>query len=155
MKIQNWMILLLMIIFVVGCSGLAEEATQTPLPSATETATPTLPPPNQKTTPVPDPDQVVKAYLDAWKEDDYASMYGMLTKISQDAITEEEFTQWYMDIATKGAITGVEYEILSSLVQSTRSAQASYQVTLQSVLGGDIIRDTVMNLSLEDGEWRV
>jgi len=155
MKIRNWIILLIMTLLVAGCSGLAAEATETPPPSETETATPTLPPPGQKTTPIPDPDQVVTAYLDAWKEDDYAGMYSMLTKVSQDAITEEEFTQWYMDIATKGAIVGVDYEILSSLVQSTRSAQASYRTTLQSVLGGDITRDTVMNLSLEDGEWRV
>ena len=155
MKIRYWMILLLVMVFVAGCSSEAEDATHTLTPMATETATPTLPPPDQKTTPIPDPDEAVQAYLDAWKADDYATMYGMLTKISRDAISEEEFTLWYQDIATKGAVVGVEYEILSSFVQSTRSAQASYRTTLQSILVGDITRDTVMNLSLEDGEWHV
>ena len=155
MKIRNWMIILLLIVFVAGCDGLVGDPTSTSAPTATETPAPTLPPPDQKTTPIPDPDQAVQAYLDAWKADDYASMYAMLTKVSQDAISEEEFTQWYTNIGTQAAVSGVDYELLSSFVQSTRSAQASYRVTLQSVLVGDITRDTVMNLSLEDGEWRV
>ncbi|MBW2721967.1 MAG: hypothetical protein JRC67_07075 [Deltaproteobacteria bacterium] len=87
--------------------------------------------------------------------DDFASMYNMLTTISQDAITEQDFTSWYKTVAAEMALNGVEYDILGAFVQSTRSAQASYRVTLQSVLVGDIIRDTVMNLSLEDDEWRV
>jgi len=155
MKIRNWMIVLLLFVFVAGCNGLVGEATPTSVPEATATSSPTLPPPDQKTTPVPDPDRAVQAYLDAWKADDYGSMYAMLTKVSQDAISEEEFTQWYTNIGTQAAVSGVDYELLSSFVQSTRSAQASYRVTLQSVLVGDITRDTVMNLSLEDGEWRV
>ncbi|HBX70459.1 MAG TPA: hypothetical protein DEH25_14035, partial [Chloroflexi bacterium] len=109
MKIRNGIILLLLIVFVAACSGAAQTLTETPLPTATETATPTLPPPDQKTTPVPDVDDAVRTYLDAWKAEDYASMYAMLTQVSQDAISEEEFTQWYLDIATKGAIIGVDY----------------------------------------------
>jgi len=155
MKIQNWIILLLVMVLVAGCSAFSETATETPIPTATETVTPTLPPPDMNTTSVPDPEQAVRAYLDAWKADNYASMYAMLTAISKDAITEEDFITWHTEIATEAALSGVEYDILSSFVQSTRSAQASYRVTLQSVLVGDIIRDTVMNLSMEDGEWRV
>jgi penicillin-binding protein 2 len=104
---------------------------------------------------VPDPEEAVRAYLDAWKSDDYTSMYNMLTTISQDAITEDDFTNWYTSVATGTALSDVEYDILGAFVQSTRSAQASYRVTLKSVLVGDITRDTLMNLSLEDGEWRV
>ncbi|MFN2198446.1 MAG: NTF2-like N-terminal transpeptidase domain-containing protein, partial [Anaerolineales bacterium] len=140
---------------MAGCSAVSPASTETPVPSATETATPTLPPPPEKTTPVPDPEETVMAYLDAWKIDDYASMYNLLTTISQDAITEEEFTNWYKGIAAEMALNEIEYDILGSFVQSTRSAQASYRVNLESVLVGDISRDTVMNLSLEDGEWRV
>ena len=159
MKIQRWIILLILVVllavFVVACSSAAPAATETPLPLATETLIPTLPAPEEKTTPPPDSEQAVQAYLDAWKAEDYASMYNMLTTISKDAITEEDFTTWYTSIATEMALSGIEYDILSALVQSTRSAQASYRVTFQSVLVGDITRDTVMNLSLEEGEWRV
>jgi penicillin-binding protein 2 len=155
MKIRKWIVLLLLMIAAVGCSVASPSPTETPQPTVTETATPTLPPPEQKTTSVPDPEEAVEAYLDAWMAEDYASMYDMLTTVSQDAITEIDFTSWYTNTAVQAALSGVEYDILSSFVQSTRSAQASYRVTLQSVLVGDITRDTVMNLSLEDGEWRV
>ena len=61
----------------------------------------------------------------------------------------------YKGIAAEMALNEVEYDILGSFVQSTRSAQTSYRVNLESVLVGEIARDTIMNLSLEDGEWRV
>ena len=44
--------------------------------------------------------------------------------------------------------------MLSSLV-NPRSAQVGYRVILHSVLVGDFQADTAMNLSLEDGGWRV
>ena len=150
---KRWILPVLLVLFLVGCGTTATDTA--PAPTATEVPTATLPPPVQNTTPIPDPNQAAQAYLDAWKADDYAAMYAMLTEISKDAISEEEFTQWYTNIATGGAIDAVDYEILSSLVQSTRSAQVSYRVTLSSMLVGDIVRDTLMNLSLEDGEWRV
>lgn len=81
-------------------------------------------------------------------------MYAMLTAISQDAITEEEFEKFYRDAAAEAALSGWEYALLSSLV-NPRSAQVGYQVVLHSVLVGDLMREIQMNLSLEDGEWRV
>jgi penicillin-binding protein 2 len=159
MRIQRWVILLLLVVFIgaflIACSANTPIATQTAIPTIIETPVPTLPPPDEKTTQVPDPEQAVQAYLDAWKVDDYASMYAMLTPISQDAITEEDYITFYTSVANEIALSDVQYDILGSFVQSTRSAQASYRVTLQSVLVGDISRDTIMNLSLEDGEWRV
>jgi penicillin-binding protein 2 len=106
------------------------------------------------TTQAPDVEAAARAYLEAWQADDYAKMYGMLTPISQDALTEEEFTEIYSHVATEAALGSLDSQILSSLTQ-TRSAQVSYRVNLHSALVGDIVRDTLMNLSLEDGQWRV
>ena len=90
-KTQRRILFLLFSIFIgllmAACGAVSPASTETLIPSATETATPTLPPPPEKTTPIPDPEEAVRAYLDAWKIDDYASMYNMLTTISQDAIT--------------------------------------------------------------------
>jgi hypothetical protein len=36
-------------------------------------------------------DEALKAYLDAFKADDYNAMYAKLSKVSQDAITLEDF----------------------------------------------------------------
>ena len=82
-------------------------------------------------------------------------MYALLTSISKDALDEEEFIKHYHGVATEIALSGLDYEILSALVRNPQSAQVSYRVTFHSTLVGDIQRDTVMNLSLEQGSWRV
>jgi penicillin-binding protein 2 len=105
-------------------------------------------------TSVPDTNAAAQAYLDAWKMEDYSAMYAMLTQVSKDAISEDDFTQRYREVASEAALSGWDYEILSSLT-NPRSAQVGYRVNLNSVLVGDIHSETVMNLSLEENEWRV
>ena len=102
----------------------------------------------------PDVEKVAHTYLSAWRNGDYASMYALLTPISQNAISEEEFTQHYQGIASEALLSGVDYKILSSLTNSD-TAQVSYRVILESSLVGEIQADTLMNLSLEDDEWRI
>jgi cell division protein FtsI/penicillin-binding protein 2 len=153
MKLRLWFALLL-IPLSVSCNSIAPSSTESSVSTESPTETVVLPTPFQKTTPVPDPSIAIRAYLEAWKVDDYAGMYAMLTDISQDAINEEDFTKFYRTVATEAALSGIDYEILSTLV-NPRSAQASYRVVLHSVLVGDIQRDTVMNLSLEEGQWQI
>jgi len=97
---------------------------------------------------------VVQKYLDAWKREDYGTMYPLLTTLSQDAIHAEEFSKHYQSIAVEAALSSVDYEILSVMVNPD-TAQVRYRVKLDSVLVGVITRDTVMNLRLEQGKWRI
>ena len=150
----------LLILLLVSCTTSTPEPTPTEdiLAELVETAMATmsvLPTVAPQVTPVPDVETSVRAYLDAWKVDDYASMYAMLTSVSRDAINLEDFTDRYRSVAAEIALSGIEYEILSSLVRSAQSAQASYRVSLQSALVDDIQRDSVMNLSMEENSWRV
>jgi len=143
--------LFLLIALLLGCNN-----KPTPLPTNTPVPTPTLSQVPISTTKTPDPNQTARTYLDAWKKEDYLSMYAMLTSVSKEAITTEVFTTTYTSVTTEAALSkGIDYDILSSLVKSPYSAQVAYRVTLHSVLVGDIQRDTVMNLSLEEGQWRV
>ncbi len=153
MSLRKW--ILIFIIFAVVLSGCAESTpTATPTMALTETPT-ALPAVVPQTTPVPDVESAVRAYLDAWKADDYESMYAMLTSVSRDAISFEDFSERYRSVAAEIALDNVEYEILSSLVRNAQSAQTSYRVILNSVLVDALQRDTLMNLTLEDGSWRV
>lgn len=93
-------------------------------------------------------------FLDLWKENEYASMYALLTSISKDAISEDEFINHFRGIAAEAALIGLDYELKSSLINQD-SAQVGYQITLHSLLVGDIRRPTVMNLSYEDNNWQV
>jgi penicillin-binding protein 2 len=128
------------------------EMVETAMATAAATVLPSVVP---QVTPVPDVETSVTAYLDAWIADDYSSMYTMLTSVSRDAISLEDFEERYRSVAAEVALGGIEYQILSSLVRNAQSAQASYRVTLQSVLVGNIQRDSVMNLSMEESAWRV
>ena len=103
---------------------------------------------------LPDAKAAARAYLDAWKREDYAGMYAMLTAVSQDAMTADEFSSHYESVADEMTLTGLAYEILTVLTNPD-TAQVNYRVTLTSVLVGDVSRDTVMNLSLDEGQWRV
>ena len=97
---------------------------------------------------------VAQKYLEAWKREDYGTMYPLLTTLSQDAIHAEEFNKQYQGIAVEAALSGVDYEILSVMVNPD-TAQVRYRVKLDSVLVGLITRETVMNLRLEKDKWRV
>lgn len=116
---------------------------------------PTLVDPGIRRTSVPDVQQAARKYLDAWVAEEYDVMYAMLTSISQDALPQEDFEQFYRSIATEAALDQVDYEIKSALVINPNSAQVSYRVILTSSLVGPLQRETLMNLTLESGAWRV
>jgi penicillin-binding protein 2 len=82
-------------------------------------------------------------------------MYSLLTRVSRDALSQEDLSKHYRGVGTEAALSGVDYEILSSLIISPDNAQVGYRVILHSVLVGDIQADTLMNLSMEGGQWRV
>ena len=148
-KALFWMVLILSLTALSCGRDPQAEITPTIGPTAT------LGPVEVATTSVPDARPVARAYLDAWRTDDYPAMYALLTSISKDALEEEEFTKHYRGVAAEMALSSLEYEILSALVRNPQSAQVGYRVTFHSSLVGEIQRDTVMNLSLEGGNWRV
>jgi penicillin-binding protein 2 len=128
-----------------------------PVASGLPTATPAVTAVVPQLQPTGDPAEikaVAQSYLEAWKADDYPAMYGMLTSVSRDAMSAEEFSDHYSGVAVEAALNGIEYEILSVLAGPSDS-QARYRVTLDSRLVGNISRETVMNLRREKGEWRV
>lgn len=142
--------LVTILILFASCTQAPTE-TITPVPSPT----PTLAIPSQRTTSVPDPGQAAVRYLDAWKNESYEEMYAMLTSISQAALSYEDFESLYRSIFNEAALSGVDFEILSELVLNPTSAQVSYRVHLNSVLVGMIDSETVMNLTVENGDWRI
>lgn len=97
---------------------------------------------------------VARQYLDGWQGEDFAGMYAQLTRVSQDALSREEFEKHYQSVAVEAALQGTSYEILSILVDMDK-AQVRYRVKLDSLLVGEIARETVMNLRRESGEWRI
>ncbi len=152
MKFKKLFFYLVTLMILGACSS------TTPTPTITETPspTPTLSPPGFAVTRAPDPVGVGTDFLELWKVDDYAGMYGLLSSASQAAVSQDVFTARYLNVMVEAAIpTGeLDYEILStSLVPD--SAAIQYRVNLHSVHFGDLTRDTQMALVLENGTWRI
>lgn len=145
MKIRNW--ILLLVFLLAGCREnpihIGEEATPTPLPT-----------PLISITRPPDAQATVHQYLEAWQKEDYVGMYNLLTQISRDAKSQDDFIKLYSDAAIQLTMEAFNFEVLSTLTNPSVS-QVAYKVTFDTVLFGDISRDMQMNLALEEGQWKV
>ena len=85
MKSLRWINLIVIFALLSACSFSSDgigfaSIFSTPTPLAT---------PAMKITSAPDAEEPIRAYLDAFKADDYATMYGMLTQVSRDAISAD------------------------------------------------------------------
>jgi penicillin-binding protein 2 len=151
MRLRPWLLLFLLMVLFAACSG-PTSIPETEMPTIQPTNT--LPSPDISVTRTPDVRTAVEAYLQAWQVDDYPAMYGMLSRLTLDAVTQENFTKSYTNVANALALSKVNYEILT-LLTNPGDAQASCRVTLTSSLMGDFVRDILMKFSLENGEWRL
>ncbi len=153
MKLYRVLIILLVIAFVLtacgsngGSGGISELfATDTPI---------ALPTAHVNVTPAPDARAAVGAYLDALKTGDYASMYSMLTKISQESITQDDFSKRYNDALNEMSAGSIDYQVTADK-KSPYAAEVAFSITYKTALVGDIQRDIIMHLALEDGQWKV
>ncbi len=143
-------VIALLIALLAGCS--APGAISTP---AGPSVSATLRDPVVLTTAVPDAQAAAKTFLDAWKAENYSAMYAQLTLLSRDAIGEADYIKKLRDIATTMSLKSMDFEILQSLVKGPSEAQVAYRVKYETVLVGEISRETMMTLSLQDGQWKV
>ena len=113
-----------------------------------------LPPPVVTVLSAPDPGIALTSYLGAYNSDDYNTMYGLLSKVSQDAVTLEDFAKRNRDALNNMSAGSFDFEILSSLV-NPYSAEIAYKVTYHTALVGEIQRDIVARMALENNEWKI
>src|SRR5690349_13774848 len=135
MKFLRWLNIVVIVTFLTACTssgmGLPVFPTNTSLPSPVVTIVP-----------APNPDAAVTAYLDAFKADDYNTMYSLLSKASQDSISLQDFAKRNKEAIDEMSAGSFDYQVLSSLV-NTYSSEVSYHVIYHTALVGDIERDMV------------
>jgi len=148
MKVKVWLFTLL---FLAGCSQMIPRSTPTPI--ITPTATPGKV--GVSVTHAPSVEQAAQGFLQAWKDEKYTDMYAMLTKLSQDSVTEADFEKRYRNVAVSMTLKTLDFTILSTLTKPN-SGQAAYKIAFHTNQFADITSgEMVMNLSLEDGGWRI
>ncbi len=117
--------------------------------------TATVPPPPEATpVTLPSPERTVATFLNVWEKGDYAGMYALLTSSSRAAFSLEDFTKHQQNLAEVATARSLKTQTLS-LLQNGLTAQAAYRVTWQTVLVGDLVRETTMQLRFEGGRWRI
>src|ERR1051325_9950975 len=145
MKYLRWLNFAIILAFLTACG-------QGVLPSF-PTAT-SLPPPPVTIVSAPDPNLTVASFLNAWKADDYNTMYGLVSKVTQDTISLEDFAKRNRDALDEMSASSIDYQIMSTLV-NPYSAEVSYHIIYKTSLVGDIARDMVGKLVLENGQWKL
>jgi len=146
MKLFRWLSILVSLTYLSACSASGIG----PI-FPTDTA---LPQPIVTIVPAPDVAAVLTTYLEAFKSDDYNTMYGMLSKVSQDAHSLEDFAKRNKDALNEMSAGSFDYEVLSSLV-NTFASEVSFRVTYHTALVGDIQRDMVARFALENDAWKL
>ena len=147
MKFFRWLSGVVILTFLTSCGGggggISIFPTETPLPQPIVTVVG-----------APDADAALSAYLDAFKADDYNAMYGLVSKVSQDTITLEDFARRNRDALNEMSAGSFDYEILSSLV-SPYSSEVAFRVTYHTALVGDLQRDMIARFALENNAWKL
>jgi len=145
MNFFRWLNLIAVFFFLTACGS--GSVSIFPTPTA-------LPQPLVTVLSAPDPSLTLTAYLDAFKAEDYNTMYGVLSKVTQDAITLEDFARRNRDSLNEMSAGSFDYEISSSLV-NPYSSEIAFKVTYHTALVGDIQRDIIAKLVLEGGQWKM
>lgn len=123
---------------------------------APATPAPTATPPPTATPVLTQAEGVARAFLQAWQNADYAGMYSLLSPLSRDAITASQFEARYQNVFNSGTVIGLSTRLMSVL-QEGAQARALYEVTLNTLLVGDVVRKTEMPLVFlpEHNRWAV
>ncbi len=153
MKVFRWINLILILAFLSSCSSSGGTGSVNPISNLFTTPTP-LPTAHATILPAPDTQAAVTAFLQALQKDDFETMYAMLAQQSRDVLTLEDFSQRWNIALNEMSAASIEFAINSSQVTPYK-AEVGYNVTYKTVLAGDIQRNIVMRLVIEENAWKV
>ena len=153
MKPIRWLQLILMLVLLAACAPTTINGTPQPGFSIFPTKTP-LPTASVGITHAPDAEAPMGKFLDALKNGDYTTMYGLLSKESQAAVTQDVFSKDYNDALNTMSAGSLDYKILTEAL-SPDSAQVGFRIIYHTALVGDIQRDMIAHFNLEAGQWRL
>ena len=114
----------------------------------------TLPPPALATSSPPNAEITADKYLSAWETGDFAAMYNLLSPLSQDATSIEDFVATYQSVNDSASLVRIETNILSAQ-QNNSEAKVQFDLALYSSIVGKIQREITIPLLLKNGKWTI
>ncbi len=95
-----------------------------------------------------------EAFLQDWAAENYPAMYDRLSSLSRDAITLEDFSDTYQNIANTLTLQAVNGTVLSVLADDIQ-AEIAYRVNYETQLVGTLSRENLVSLVRELDGWRI
>ncbi len=102
----------------------------------------------------PSPEGAARAFLDGWQSADYPKMYSLLAAANRAGMTQDEFASFYNGIRVQTTLRSLDYAILS-VEMTPNDATVGFEVTLHTILAGDITKQTRMPMKYEGDGWKI
>lgn len=155
MKVNRWIHILLLLLFLSACSTGSNQTGggSSPFGGIFATDTP-LPTPQARVTPAPDVKAAVTKYLKALQSFDFETMYGMLAQSSREAVSLDDFSKRWNTSLNEMSAEKIEFTLSSSQI-TPHNAEVGYSVTYKTALVGDIQRNILLRMVNENGQWAV
>ena len=138
--------LVTLFLLLVSCTGNINVG------SFNDELTSTLPPPALATSSPPNVEITIAKYLTAWEAGEFAVMYNLLSPLSQDAISIDDFVATYQGVNDSASLARIRTDILSSQ-QNHSEAKVLFDLVLNSSIVGKIQREITIPLLLKNGKW--
>ena len=103
-------------------------------------------------------ERVARRFLDAWQQQDYATMHSLITFSGQEATSLDDFTALYQDSRTTMSLQSLDYEITSQYLNDNSVMLFNYDVTFHTALVGtfsDPSRSLRLVYDSSADDWRV
>lgn len=138
-----------------GCTALPS-GNNSPSPAHTPPSKTSLPSlfPAPTATSLPSADGVVLAYLSAWENSDFETMYGLLTDLSRQRISLGQLSDTYRYVYDQTTAQSVR-SVQQSLLADGLTASATYHTRWETVLFGIIEADHTMTLAFAGDRWQI
>lgn len=153
MRLKHLLAVLILLLIITGCSP--AQTTQLidvrDLPTRIPTETPEY---NNAI----EAERVISSFLDLWTKRDYAQMYSLISRASQEAFPYESFLNFYERTATEIRLTGQSFALIAQARESNRVMVFVYDMTFTSAIMGsfsDTGREMRLVLDNDLQTWRV
>jgi len=102
----------------------------------------------------PSPEGAARAFLDGWQTADYPKMYSLLAAATRAGIPQDAFASFYNGVRVQTTLRTLDYAILS-VDLTPNDATIQFEVTLHTILVGDITKQTRMLMKYEGDGWKI
>lgn len=117
-------------------------------PAVPDTPAPAVRPSNSE------PEEVLAAFLDAWRNEDFETMYGLLAGRSRELHPQRQFIEKYTAAHSVLRFGGLEYQLKNVEYQGS-TAILNYDIQIESPTFGSIADEGRVMRMVQDGGWKI